>query len=159
MRLVETVAGELVDQIEQLVGRLGRQSAKTSPAAFDEARRRCCWSISAWILLAHRAAQQIGITERIARQDLRGLHHLFLIDEDAVGFGQDAFELRVRIFDRHLARLALAEQRDVVHRARAIERDERDDVAEIGRLHRGQRAPHAFGFQLEDAHSVPDCIS
>ncbi len=36
--------------------------------------------------------------------------------------------------------LAVAEQRDVVHRARAVERDERDDVAEIGRAHRGQRA-------------------
>src|SRR3546814_10169763 len=33
--------------------------------------------------------------------------------------------------------------------AGAIERDERDDVAEIGRLHRRKRAPHPFGFELE----------
>ncbi len=105
-------------------------------------------------LLAHRAAQQVGIAQRIAGQDLRRLHHLFLIDENAVGFGEDAFQLGMRIFDLRFAVLALAEQRDVVHRAGPIERNERDDILELGRLHRRQRAAHPFGFQLEHADGV-----
>ena len=39
----------------------------------------------------------------------------------------------MRIGDRHAAVLAVAEQRDVVHRPRPVERDQRDDVAEAGR--------------------------
>ena len=60
----------------------------------------------------------------------------------------------MRVGELDAAVLAVAEHADVVHRAGAIERDERDDVAERGRLHRGQRAPHAFGFQLEHADRV-----
>src|SRR3546814_17900566 len=50
-------------------------------------------------LLAHRAAQQIGFAKRIASQYLGGLHHLFLIDEDAVGLAQHRLQQRMRIFD------------------------------------------------------------
>ena len=151
VRLVEAVAGELVDQVEQLVRLLGLD-ARFALAAVDEALAlRVHLGLD---LLAHRAAQQVGVAERVARQDLRGLHHLFLIDEDAVGLGKDAFELGVRVLDAFEPVLAPAEQRDVVHRAWPIERDERDDVAEIGRLHRRQRAPHAFGFELEHADGV-----
>ena len=46
-------------------------------------------------LLAHRAPQQVRAAERVAGEDLRGLHDLFLVDEDPVGFLQDAFEQRV----------------------------------------------------------------
>ena len=60
----------------------------------------------------------------------------------------------MRILDLRFAILTLPEQRDVVHRTRTIERNERDDIAEVGRLHRRQRAPHAFRFQLEHAHGV-----
>src|SRR3546814_7187142 len=79
---------ELVDQIEQFVG-LVRGDIVGFGTAFDKDRAlRVHLGLD---LLAHRAAQQIGATERITRQDLRGLHHLFLIDEDAVGFLEDAF--------------------------------------------------------------------
>jgi hypothetical protein len=50
--------------------------------------------------------------------------------------------------------LAVPEQRDIVHRPGTVERHQRDDVAEIGRPHRRQRAPHPFGFQLEHADRV-----
>src|SRR3546814_18250720 len=61
-------------------------------------------------LLAHRAAQQVGAAEAIAGEDLRRLHHLFLIDEDAIGFGHYAFEQRMRIGDRLAPVLARAER-------------------------------------------------
>jgi hypothetical protein len=82
--LVEAIAGELVDQVEQFVG-LVRLDVRNFLAARHEAQALVHFRLD---LLAHRAAQQVGIAQRIARQDLRGLHHLFLIDEDAVGFGQ-----------------------------------------------------------------------
>ena len=50
-------------------------------------------------LLAHRAAQQVGFAKRIARDDVRDLHHLFLVDDDAVGFRQDLLQLRQLVFD------------------------------------------------------------
>src|SRR3546814_1331023 len=79
VRFVETIARELVDQIEQFVG-LVRGDIVGFGTAFDKDRAlRVHLGLD---LLAHRAAQQIGATERITRQDLRGLHHLFLIDED-----------------------------------------------------------------------------
>jgi hypothetical protein len=49
-------------------------------------------------LLAHGATEQIGLAERIAGEDLRGLHHLFLIDDDAIGLFQDRLELGMDVF-------------------------------------------------------------
>ena len=104
--------------------------------------------------LAHRAAQQVGLAERIAREHLRGLHHLFLVDDDAVGLAQDRLELGMDVVRLLHAVLARAVGRDVRHRARPVERDQRDDVLEAVRPHVEQRAPHALTFQLEDAHRL-----
>ena len=38
-------------------------------------------------LLTHGPAQQVGTAQRVPGQRLRRLHHLLLIDHDAVGFG------------------------------------------------------------------------
>ena len=149
--LVEAISGEFVDQVEQLV-RLLRLDPRNLLATIDEA---LALGVHFRLhLLAHGPAQQVGIAQRIARQHLRRLHHLFLIDENAVGFGKNAFQLRVRIFDRFGAVLAAPEQRYIVHWTGPIKRNQRDDIAEIGGLHRRQRAPHPFGFQLEHAHRV-----
>ena len=50
-----------------------------------------------------------------------------------------------------LAELAGAIGRDVRHRARPIERDERDDVLEPVGAHLDQRLAHARAFHLEHA--------
>ena len=60
----------------------------------------------------------------------------------------------MRVGERDAAVLAVAEHADIVHRAGAVERDQRDDVAERGRADGRQRAAHAFGFQLEHADRV-----
>ena len=123
--------------------------------AAQPSTKRCALRVHLRLdLLAHRAAQQVGLAEAVAGEHLRRLHHLFLVDEDAVGFLEHAFEHRVRVSELGAAVLAVAEHRDVVHRARPVERDERDDVAERGRAHRRERAPHAFGFELEHADRV-----
>ncbi len=57
----------------------------------------------------------------------------------------------MEIFRLLVAVLARAIGRDVRHRARAIQRDQRDDVLETVGPHVDQRAPHALAFNLEHA--------
>ncbi len=91
--LVEAVTGELVDQVEQFVG-LARLDV-LPPAAFD--KTRALGVHLALDLLAHGAAQEVGFAEAVTCQYLGGLHHLFLVDEDAVGFLQHLLQQCVRI--------------------------------------------------------------
>ena len=102
-------------------------------------------------LLAHRAAQQIGLAERVAREHLRDLHHLLLVDDHAERLAQDRLELGMDVVGPLGPLLAGAIGRDVRHRPRPVERDERDDVLEPVRPHVDQRAPHAGAFHLEHA--------
>ena len=58
------------------------------------------------------------------------------------------------VFGLLLAVLARAIGRDVRHRTRAIERDQRDDVLEAVGPHVDERAAHALPFHLEDADGL-----
>jgi hypothetical protein len=49
------------------------------------------------LLLAHRAAQQVGRAQAVTGRHLRRLHHLLLVDHDAVGGGQHLLQAGVRI--------------------------------------------------------------
>ena len=60
----------------------------------------------------------------------------------------------MRIFNILLPIFATAKHWNIVHWTRAVQRHKRDNVPKVGRLHRRERAPHAFGFQLEYAHGV-----
>ena len=60
----------------------------------------------------------------------------------------------MQIFRLLVAVLARAIGRDVGHRARAIERHQRDDVLETVGPHVDQRPPHALAFHLEHADHV-----
>src|SRR3546814_7894734 len=63
--LVEAIARELVDQVEQFIGL--RRADRLFRAAFDETRPL---GIHFGLdLLAHRAAQKIGLAKRIARSE------------------------------------------------------------------------------------------
>ena len=104
--LVEAVFGETLQQIEDRIGMRALDAALGR--AFDEILALRLHLRAD--LLAHGAAQQIGLAERIAGEDLRGLHHLFLIDDDAVGLFQDRLELGMDVF-RLLRRRACARSR------------------------------------------------
>ena len=60
----------------------------------------------------------------------------------------------VDVGDRLRVALAARVGGDLVHRARAVERDERDEVLELGRLDLLERLAHALGLELEHAHRV-----
>ncbi len=61
------------------------------------------------LLLAHGAAQQVGFAQRIAGQAIGDLHHLLLVDDDAVGLFQDLLQLRQIVNHFLAAVLALDE--------------------------------------------------
>ena len=103
------------------------------------------------VLLAHGAAQDIGLAETVAGEIARDLLDLFLIGDDAVGRAQDRLELRMQVIGALVAELARAIGRDIRHRSRPVERDQHDQVFEAVGTHVDQRAPHALTFHLEHA--------
>ena len=148
--LVEAVAGELVDLLEDLLG-LGLGHAARD-RALDEVLALGLHLRAD--LLAHGPAQQVGGAERIAGQLLGDLHDLLLVDHDPEGLLQDAFQRRIEVIDRLLVVLARDEARDVVHGPRAKQRDDGDDVLEAVRLEALEHVAHARGLQLEHPHRV-----
>ena len=147
MALVESVIGEFRQQIENLVGlRLGQ--AVVDRALHEATALRVHLRLD---LLAHGAAEHVGFAERIAGQDLRDLHHLFLIDDDAEGLFEDLLQFRVDVVRLLLPGLHRAIARNIGHGTRPVERDQRDDVLESVGAHLDERLAHAGAFELEHA--------
>ena len=61
------------------------------------------------VLLAHGAAQDIGLAQRKSGEAIGDLHDLFLIKDDAVGLFQDFARVREVVGDFFLAVLAIDE--------------------------------------------------
>ena len=148
MALVEAVIGKFREQIENRIRRLGIK------AAFNSAGNKALPLLIHFRLdlFAHRAAQQIGLAERIARQDLGDLHHLFLINDDAVGLFQRNFKFRMKIFRHLMAVFAGIIDRNIGHWARTIKRHQRNNILEAVRPHFRERLAHTSTFKLEHAH-------
>ncbi len=129
MRLVEAVVGELRHQFEDVFG-LGLGDAPLDRAS-DEALALLLHFRAD--LLAHGAAQEIGFAKRVARELLRNLHHLFLVDDDAVGLLQDRLHLGMDVVGIFTPMLAVDVGRDVGHRAGPIQGDQRRRCPRSGR--------------------------
>ena len=137
---VETVVGEFFQKVEHLAGFLG-VDVVGDLAAFDEFGPFLGHFLGD--LFPHRAAQQVSPAKGIAAHDLRDLHHLFLIDDDALGFREDMVNRRMDGFERFQPVLDLAIGRDVFHRAGAIKGHERHDIFDAGGFHAPKRVHHA----------------
>ena len=150
MRLVETIAGELLHQVENVRRHLLAHPARHRAA--DEHRALLRHLFGA--LLAHRAPQQVGAAERIARQHLRDLHHLLLVEDHPVGGPEDRLEARMQVIDRAIAPAVLAVDEIIDHaglqRAGPEQRDQRHDVLEAIRLQPADEILHAARLELED---------
>jgi hypothetical protein len=116
VRLVEAVARELVQDVEDRVGGLLVDAVERLrpgdelPALLGHGDR---------VLLPHGPAQHVGAPERVAGDDLRRLHHLLLVDHHPVGLAADLLEELVRELDGARVLLAADVVGDPVHRARA----------------------------------------
>ena len=143
---VKAVVGEFFQKVEHLAGFLG-VDVVGDLAAFDEFGPFLGHFLGDF--LPHRAAQQVSPAKRVAAHDLRDLHHLFLVDDDALGFREDMVNRRVDGFQRFQPVLDLAIGRDVFHRAGAIQRHERHDIFDAGGFHAPERIHHARAFHLK----------
>ena len=150
VRLVEAVACKGVDLFKDLAGDALLHTAFGTtleesfslPAHLDR------------VLLAHRASETVGRSQREARQHLRHADHLLLIDGNAVGLAQNRLQLLVQIDDRFSRMLARDIAGNMLHRPWAVERDRRDDVLEAIRTHAPQHLADARRFELEDSESL-----
>ena len=157
VRLVEAVAGELFHQVEDVARQLAIDAVVG--AALDEAAALLGHFLG--LLLAHGAAQHVGAAEGVAGHHLGDLHHLFLVQDDAVGGLEHRLEarvlvVRVRVGERRAAVLAVDE---VVHHARlqragAEQRHEGDHVFQAVGLELLDQLLHAARFELEHGRGL-----
>ena len=149
VRLVEAIARELLHQVEDLLDLLLWEVA--FKRAFDKSLALLRHLLG--LLLAHRAAEQVGVAQRVACEPVCDLHDLLLVDDDAVGFCQDFFQLGQIVDDLLTSVLAVDEVIDhsALDRSGTIESVERAQILDSFRLIADQNVPHAAGFELEDA--------
>ena len=99
--------------------------------------------------LAHGPAQQIGAAQTVATQYLSGLHHLLLVNHDAVGFGQHFFDQGMRILHHFTTVLARHKTGYQIHGARTVQSVERNQIFKSCGLGVFQHALHAATFKLK----------
>ena len=129
VRSVKAVAGEFFESIENFVGDFGGDVVEFggSIAEFD-----ALFAHLFLVLLSHGAAEQVGTSEGVAGEDLGGLHDLFLVNEDPVGFLGHFIQERVRCLDLGFAVFAFDVIGDEIHRAWPIEGENGVDIFDIG---------------------------
>ena len=118
MRLVETVGGKLLDQVEDLTRQLGIH-LRRHRCSLDE--QLSLFLHECRILLSHGPPHQVGLCKRETGQLLHQLHDLFLIHNDAVGRMQNRLHLWMEVGDLPATVLPLDDVRDVVHGARTVQ--------------------------------------
>ena len=150
MRLVEPVALERLEGLEHRVDGLGRHPALGR--ALDEGPLHRAQHVA--LLLADRIAQHVRLGPREPAEGHGGGHDVLLVHEDPVRPVEERLQQRVEVLDRLLAMLAPDVGRDVVHRARAVERHHGREVEHGRGLELPDVAAHARGLELEDARRL-----
>ena len=146
---VEPVSGEFGDQFENIF----------SPIALDATLGGTLHEPGPLVVhflfdfLAHRPAQQIGITQRITGKHLGNLHHLFLIDDYAIGIGNHWNDGLVQEFGILAPMFAGQIFGDVLHRTRPEKRDQGYQVFKIRRRCLDHKVAHAGTFKLKNSNS------
>ena len=152
VRLIEAVAGEFFHQVEDAHGFLfGDFVFLAAGQEFGALRGHLFF-----FLLAHGAAEQVCFAEREAGQAVGDLHDLFLIEDDAVGFLENFFQLREFVGDFGFAVFAIDEVVDhaALDGAGAVEGVEGGKVLDARGLIAAENVAHAVGFKLEDGGGV-----
>ena len=145
MRLVEAIAGKALHQVKNFIGLdfvdsvLGCTVAKDLPVLGH----------LVGVFFAHGTAQHVRAAQRVTAQNLRGLHHLLLVDHDAVGLRQHVGHQWVRVDHFFAALLARHKGRYQIHRTGSVQGIERDQVFQSRRPRVLEHALHAAAFKLE----------
>ena len=141
VRLVEAVAAEIFDQVEDLQRLLSIQPALDGP--LDELVTALGDDVG--LLLRDRLDRGIGLGELDATQPVEDPHHLFLVDHHPVGFFQHLLEHGVKVGRLLPAVLDVDVLVDhaAVERARPVKRIGGDDVGEPVGLHLDQEVANA----------------
>src|SRR3569623_3303577 len=152
VRAGEAVAGELLDELEDL----GRPLDVDLELLRAGEERLLLLRHLLGLLLAHRATEQVCAAERVAAQHLRDLHHLFLIDDDAVRVLEHRLEPRVHVVGRLSAVLDVDVLIDhaALERARPVARAGGDAVLEAVRLELLEHLAKAARLELEHAGRI-----
>ncbi|CRQ25772.1 hypothetical protein PAERUG_E16_London_17_VIM_2_04_14_00132 [Pseudomonas aeruginosa] len=152
VRLVEAVAGEFFHQVEDVAREVGIDAVVL--ATLDETAALLGHFLG--LLLAHRPAQHVRATEGIAGHDLGDLHHLFLVQDDAVGGLEHRLQAGVLVIGVRIGQLGatVLAVDEVVHharlqRTRAEQRHQCDEVFQAVRLELLDQLLHAARFELE----------
>lgn len=145
---VEAIGRELFHQVEDFVGLF--LGDVVSRGTLDEDRTLLGHGLG--FFLAHGAPQQVSAAQRVVGDDLGDLHDLFLVDNDAVGILEAAFQRRVRVNDGYFTMLALDEFVDHARAKRpgAVEGEHGYEIFEAGGVQHAQVLTHTGSFDLED---------
>jgi len=151
--LVEAVTCEVLDQVEEF-RHLGLVVAPPDPL-LDELV--LLLGHLGLVLLAHGPAQHIRLAQGIPGDERGDLHHLFLVENHAIGGCKDGFQVREHV-DNGLPAVA-AVHVGVAHAcpqwAWTEQGIESDEVIEAVWLQFPQQGLHAAGLELEHAIRVP----
>ena len=147
MAFVESVVGEFFQKVED-GRRFFLRDVIVLPAPGDEVDPLLGHLLL--VLFAHGAAQEIGLPQAVASQQVRRLLHLFLVNEDAVGLLGNLFKERMVEIDLRLALLALDVVGDERHGTRTVKGAERVHVVETVEAEITAVTRHAT-FKLEDS--------
>ena len=154
---VKSVPGEFLHQVKDL-NRQFTINAVFSRAFFESAS---LLGHLFRLFLTHCTTQHVRAAEGIAGKHLGNLHHLFLIQDDAVGWLQyrlQAFVLPLNVRIGNLFASVLTVDKVIYHprlqRARTEQGHQCDHIFEAVRLQTFNQIFHAAGFKLEDGGSL-----
>ena len=156
MGLIECVIGEGEDLIVDFFGRggidaVGHAALNVAGGVAVEERLPLLGHVLG-LLLAHGTAEHIRLSQRVPGKLLEDLDDLLLIDDTAIGDGQDRLQLRDDVADLAGVMLAGDELGDRIHGAGTVQGDDGGDVLNALGLQTYADAGHAGGFHLE--HTV-----
>ena len=107
--------------------------------------------MSLCLLFAHGPAYHIGLAQGVARQLLEDLHHLLLVDDAAIGDGEDGLQRRVPVGDELGVMLAGDKPGDGLHGAGTVKGYNGGEVLDGLGLEPHAHAGHARRLHLEHA--------
>ena len=151
--LVEGVVGEVVDLVVDGLARLYVDAvAHTAGNASLGISPQECLPLPLHILgllLAHGPADHIRLSQRVTAQLAEDFDDLLLVDDTAVGDGENGLERRVLVGDQLGVMLAGDEPGDGVHGAGAVKGDDSGDVLNAPGLESHAHPRHPRRLHLE----------